>query len=160
MYRDHVADSHHAGSVTSCCVRCYLLIVPFDRTAQRYPVALDLDGDLAVRNVDVPLEDVDGPSRDLGIAGLGVAGEADLQLLGDRLHTENPGRRVLGRRLLRIVLDKSRNCHDAAFCRHSDMGGVDVRHPLKLVRNVALQLIVSPHIHSPVVRVEIRYAFG
>lgn len=91
------------------------------------------------------MEDAQCTLGDLVVGPLLVRRQANLDLLGDRLHAIDAPHRCLGRELLRITRDEPGQCHDPGFGNHPDMRCLDPRLEFQLFQHVLLQLIVTDH---------------
>ena len=97
IHSDPIGNAGNAGEVVDGNLGFGLLEAPIDIASQGDNALLDLDGYPVSGKTDAPFEDVDRPSGNFVIRGFPVRGQANLDLLGDRLNVSDPSSGALGR---------------------------------------------------------------
>jgi hypothetical protein len=98
--------------------------------------------------VNVPLQNSDSRVSDVRIGATTMAGQANHNVIGHRLHSQDPLRRSLGDRLLVESRSEASKRHDTVVDRHTDVRRFNARLILQLLEHVELKARIGPHYRS------------
>src|SRR6266700_2427336 len=145
--REEIADSSDAGEAIYSWFGISLLEVMIDLAFERHPALTDRHINFVSRNRCIPPQGAQHSSGEIGIGAFGKAGQAHLDIVGDRLDTKNAVRSLLRCGLFQVRIDQTRQGNDPIFDHYPDFVGLHVCIPLQLFQHISLCIFISIETH-------------
>src|SRR6266699_4729329 len=145
--REEIADSSDAGEAIYSWFGISLLEVMIDLAFERHPALTDRHINFVSRNRCIPPQGAQHSSGEIGIGAFGKAGQAHLEIVGDRLDTKNAVRSLLRCGLFQVRIDQTRQGNDPIFDHYPDFVGLHVCIPLQLFQHISLCIFISIETH-------------
>src|SRR5260221_1322429 len=123
--------------------RSSLLEAVVDLALERYPALADRHVHFASRNRCVPPQHAQHGSDKVGIGAFGRAGQAHLDVIGDRLDATHAMSGLLGSDFFQIRIDSAVQRDDAILDHDPDFIGPHAAIPLQFFPDIGLDLSIS-----------------
>jgi hypothetical protein len=111
---------------------------------ERHPALADRHVHFVSRNSGIPPQGVEHGFGQVGVGAFRKAGQAHLDLVGDRLDATRAVGDLLGSHLFQIGIDPARQRDDPVLDDDADFVGLHAWIPLQFFQDICLDLFIRP----------------